>query len=194
MGKQLLIAVMLLIYCGHASAQLEKGKIYTGISFNGGKTIQFGYESTLSVGLGQHGLLGVHSNYMRGRNFYYIDYKAHGVWSGTGLDYTYFRFFKNSKRLGWFTTAGATYSRFNVYQVRRGGIREINNKYGQTDIYLKPGIFFKSSPNVTFFANFGGIGISNSQDKIDMDLSFLREVRVGVLINIGCMGSCKKRK
>ena len=190
MRKHLLAAMAVLIYCGHASAQLEKGKIYTGINFNRGETIQFGYEPTLSVGLGQHGLLGVHSNYIRGRNFYYTDFRAYGVQKGIGLNYTYFRFFKNSQRLGWFATVGATYYRINDYQVKND-VKSLLNKYGQTDIYLKPGIFFKSSPNVTFFANFGGIGLNSSRGNNDLDLSFLTELNIGVLINIA---SCKKRK
>jgi hypothetical protein len=73
----------------------------------------------------------------------------------------------------------------------KNGIKELNYKYGQTDLYLKPGIFFKSSSNVTFFANFGGIGLNSSQGNNDLDLSFLTKVNIGVLINIG---SCKKRK
>src|SRR6185503_2361074 len=190
MGKYIFTAIAALIFYGQASAQLEKGKIYTGIKFKRSESVQYGYEPSLSVGLGKHGLLSLHSNYMRGRNFYYTDFRAYGVLKGIGLDYTYFRFFKNSQRLGWFATVGATYYRINGYQVKND-VKSLLDKYGQTNIYLKPGIFFKSSPNVTFFANFGGIGLSSSRGNNDLDRSFLTEFNIGVLINIG---TCKKRK
>jgi hypothetical protein len=70
MRKHLFAAIAIFIICGQASAQIEKGKIYPGISFYRGESIQYGYEPSLSIGLGKHGLLGVHSNYMRGKNFY----------------------------------------------------------------------------------------------------------------------------
>jgi len=190
MGKYLFTAAALFIIYGQVSAQIETGKIYPGIKFGQGKAVQYGFEPSLSIGLGKHGLLGFYSNYIRGSNYYYNGIMTYGIQKGVGINYTYFRFFKNSQRLGWFTTIGAEYFTSNVYMVKNG-IKELNNKYGQTDLYLKPGIFFKASPKVTLFTNFGGIGLSSSRGNNDLDLSFLSEMNIGVLININ---SGKKKK
>ena len=180
---QLITAVILLIF-SKASAQIEKGQIYPGITFNRSETMQIGVQPSISVGLGKHGLLGAHLSYMHGKNFYYLDSRSYGIMYGGGINYSYFSFFKNSKKFGWYASAGVTYHRIKVYQIKND-IRDLNNEYGQTDLYLKPGLFFKASPQVTFFANAGGIGINSSQGNHDLDVSFLGEVNVGVLINIG---------
>ena len=190
MRKHHLITLVILLVFSQASAQIEKGQIYPGIIFNRSETMQFGVQPSLSVGLGKHGLLGVHLNFLRGKNFYYTDSRAYGIMNGVGIDYSYFRFFKNSQKLGWYVNTGITYYRVNVYQVKNN-IKDLINNYGQTDLYLKPGLFFKPSSQITFFANVGGIGTNSSQGNNDLDVSFLSEVNVGVLINIG---SGKRKK
>jgi hypothetical protein len=188
MRKHHLTGVILLIF-SQASAQIEKGKIYPGITLNRSEAMQYGVQPSASVGLGKHGLLVVHLSFMHGKNFYYADSRSYGSMNGAGINYSYFRFFKNSQKLGWYATAGVTYHRVNVYQVKND-VTMLNNKYGQTDLYLKPGLFFKASPQLTFFANAGGIGINSSQGNNDLDISFLGEVNVGVLINF----DARKRK
>ena len=190
MGKQLLTVAVLFI-CGlKASAQIEKGRLYPGATVNLGETIHYGIQPSISLGLGKHGLLGVHSSYMRSNNNFYYDSKFYAIKNGGGLTYTYLSFFKNSQKLGWFASTGFTYHRYKVYEVKNG-LKEINNQFGRTDLYLRPGIFFKASQKVTMFANFGGIGIQSSRGSHEFDLNFATQVNVGVLINLG---SCKRKK
>jgi len=190
MGKHLLIAALFFI-CGlQVSAQIEKGRLYPGVTVNGGETIQYGIQPSISIGLGKHGLLGVHSSYMRSSNDFYNDSKFYAIKNGGGLTYTYLNFFKKSQKLGWFLSTGFTYHRYKVYEVKND-LKEMNSQYGQTDIYLRPGIFFKASQKVTLFANFGGIGMQSSRGNNDFDLNFGTQVNVGVLINLS---SCKRKK
>ena len=190
MGKHLLIAALFFI-CGlQVSAQIEKGRLYPGVTVNGGETIQYGIQPSISIGLGKHGLLGVHSSYMRSSNDFYNDSKFYAIKNGGGLTYTYLNFFKKSQKLGWFVSTGFTYHRYKVYEVKND-LKEMNSQYGQTDIYLRPGIFFKASQKVTLFANFGGIGMQSSRGNNDFDLNFGTQVNVGVLINLS---SCKRKK
>jgi len=183
MGKYLLAAIAVFIICGQASAQIEKNNFYPGISFHRSEANLFGIRPSASIGLGKHGMIGLHSSFIKGRSNYYTDSRFYGVSKGIGIDYSYFHFFKNSQRFGWFATTGFNYQRISGYQVKNNE-KLLINKYGQTDIYLKPGIFYKPTSHVMIFANFGGIGLQSSRGNNDFDLSFATEVNIGVMINL----------
>lgn len=190
MGKYLVTAIAVCIIYGQASAQIEKGKLYPGITINQGRGLQFGIQPSMSVGLGKHGLLGVHSSHLRGDNFFYNDSKTYAIKNGGGISYSYFRYFKNSRKLGWYITGELNYHRYNVYQVKNDE-RLLNNRYGQTDIDIRPGLFFNASKNILLFANVGGIGLHSVRDNNSLDLSFGRQVNIGILINLDAF---RKRK
>lgn len=166
------------------SAQIEKGHLYPGVTFNQGQGIKYGVQPSISLGIGKHGLIGVHTSHKKSDNFFYNDSKTYGIANGGGIDYTYFSYFKKSQKLGWFVTTGFTYYRNIVYQVKNDQ-KETNNKYGSTNIYMRPGLFFKASQKVMLFANIGGIGIESSRGNTDLDLNFASQINIGVLINLG---------
>lgn len=190
--------IQLLCFCSgiflsaaELSAQTEKNQVYTGITFNRGQYIEYGTQPSLSVGLGRHGMMGIHGSYFRGKSSPMYGTVNYAIQFGGGINYTYYKFFKKSHKLGWFINTGFTYHRFNVYQIKNDE-KFLNYKYGQTDIYTKPGIFFKPPSKVILFINFGGIGLQSSRGNNDLDISLGSQANVGVLINIGTLR--KKRK
>ena len=189
MGKQLLIAVVFFICCGQASAQLEKGNLYPGVSsenrfYQYGNS--YGIKPELSYAIDKHNSVGVRLNYFRSNNYNLLvtPYtNGYFVQHGAGITYNYFRYFKNSQKFGWYVNANLDFNRIKYFNIKNSGGTELGSAHNQTEFSLRPGIFYKPSKNIIVFANFGGISLVNSNGNIDAPLNFGNQVNIGVLIN-----------
>ena len=190
MGKQIVTLALLFICCTQASAQLEKGNLYPGVSsenrlrsFNK----SFGVKPELSYALDKHSLIGVKGNYSRSTSYrvfnatgdraYYLQY-------GAGISYSYFRYFKRSNKWGWYANANLEFNKLKYYDIKNTGQTVLNNQFRQTELSLRPGLFFKPSQRVMFLANFGGVSLQNYAGNITGDFNFASQFNIGVLINL----------
>jgi hypothetical protein len=190
MGKHLLTLAVLFICCTHVSAQLEKGNLYPGLSsenrfrfFNK----SFGVKPELSYALDEHSLIGVKLNYFRSNNyrlFYSANDKGYNLQYGAGISYSYFRYFKRSNKFGWYANANLEFNKLKYYDIKNTGQTELTNQYFRTELSLRPGIFYKPSQRVMFFANFGGVSLNNDAGSVTGDFNFASQFNIGVLINL----------
>jgi len=192
MSKQILITATLFVYCCQASAQLKKGNFYIGISSENRFLSSLSYKSygvkpELSYALDKHSLIGISYNHSRTNTyspFTSAGVKGYGNQYGIGVIYNYFRYFKRSNKLGWYVNANLDYNRLKYYIIKNTGQSQLNNQYNQSELSVKPGIFFKPSKNFFMFANVGGISLINTEGGIDAPFTFGRQINVGVLINL----------
>ncbi len=190
MGKQLVTAMLVFICFTQASAQLEKGNLYPGVSsenrlhfFNK----SFGVKPELSYALDEHSLIGVKGNYFRSSNyrvFNAADDKAYYLQYGAGISYSYFRYFKRSNKWGWYANANLEFNKLKYYDMKNTGETVLNYQFRQTELSLRPGLFFKPSQRVMFFANVGGVSLQNNAGNINGDFNFASQFNIGVLINL----------
>ena len=193
MRKQILLAAILFVCCGQASAQLDKGNFYIGISSENRFLSSLSYKSygvkpALYYALDKHSLIGISYNHSRTNTyspFTSTDIKGYGNQYGIGISYNYFRYFKRSNKLGWYVNANLDYNRVKYYSIKNTGQAQLNNQYNQSELSIKPGIFFKPAKNFFMFANVGGISLINTEGGIDAPVTFGRQINVGVLINLG---------
>ena len=183
------MAAVLFICCCQANAQLEKGNVYPGLSsenrfhfFNK----SFGVKPELSYALDQHSLIGVKGNYFRSNNYrlYSATERGYNLQYGAGITYSYFRYFKRSNKLGWYVNANLEFNKLKYYDIKSTGQTELTNQFRQTELSLRPGIFFKPSQRVMFFANFGGVSLDNYAGSVTGDFNFASQLNIGVLINL----------
>lgn len=189
MGKHLFAAIAVLFCWTHASAQLEPGKFYTGIlSENrfGYFNNSYGFKSGLHYALDKYSSIGVNFNYSRSGNYqvHYLDNaRAYNVQVGAGISYNYFRYFKNSKKLGWYANANLDLNRFKSFDIKYSGETVLNGQFNQVALSVKPGIYYTPSKNVMIFANFGGVSLNRSNGQFSGDFNFASQFNIGVLIN-----------
>ena len=189
MGKHLFAAIAILLVCGQASAQLEKNKFYPGLSYQ--NRFKFNYTTygagaQLSYALDRHNLIGVNFTHYRSNKFpLYFQQSDRGFLSGTGvgLTYTYFRYFKNSKKLGWSITSDLNFNTIRYYSLKTSGQYQMDDRYHEIQFSLKPGLFYTPSRNVIVFANFGGYSLNKGNGYLRSDLNFGSQLNVGVLLN-----------
>jgi len=190
MGKQFLIAAIFFICCSRASAQFEKGNFYTGISSENRFHLfykSFGVKPELSYALDKHNLIGISYNHFRTNiynQFNSTGTTGYGIQNGIGVSYNYFSYFKRSNKLGWYVNANLDYTKLTYYDIKNTGQVQLNNRYNQTELSVKPGIFFKPSKNFFVFANVGGISLVNTAGNITAPPNFGSQLNVGVLINL----------
>jgi len=190
MGKQLVTAVVLFICCGQASAQLEKGNFYPGLSsenrfrfFNK----SFGVKPELSYALDNHSLIGVKLNYFRSNNYRLYNSandKGYNLQYGAGISYNYFRYFKRSEKFGWYVNVNLDFNTLKYYDIKNTGQTELNNQFRQTELSLRPGLFYKPSQRVMFFANFGGFSLQNNAGNVRGDFNFASQFNAGAVISL----------
>ena len=189
---QLLLAV-LIISCSSSFAQLEKNNLYTGFSlargFGNGSTA-YELQPSGSFALGKHSLLTLYGRYQHGKEFvnpYGTDRTGRENIYGFGASYTYFRNFKGSKKWGWFIQAEASINKINSYDIKSGTTEFV---YHQTEkqLLIRPGIFFKPSRRVMFYADFGGLQLLGSR----RTNNFANVINIGVKVQLGKLG--KKTK
>lgn len=189
MGKQIVTMALLIICCTQASAQLEKGNLYPGLSsenrfhsFNK----WFGVKPELSYALDNHSLIGVKLNYFKSNNYRVFNPandRAYNIQYGAGISYNYFRYFKRSNKWGWYANANLDFNKLKYYDIKSTGQTELNSQFRQTELSLRPGLFFKPSQRVMFFANFGGVSLQKNAGNIRGDFNFASQFNIGVLIN-----------
>jgi len=190
MGKQIVTVVLLFICCAQASAQLEKGNLYPGLSSENRLRFfnkSFGVKPELSYALDNHSLIGVKGNYFRSNNYNLFNAandKAYNLQYGAGISYSYLRYFKRSNKWGWYANANLEFNKLKYYDIKSTGQTELNYQFYQTELSLRPGLFFKPSERVMFFANFGGVSLQNNAGNIRGDFNFASQVNIGVLINL----------
>jgi hypothetical protein len=72
MGKYLFTAIAAFIICGQASAQLQPGKLYTGISSENRFHFynkNFGFKPELAYALDKHSSIGLKFNYFKSNKY-----------------------------------------------------------------------------------------------------------------------------
>ena len=197
MGKFVFTSLVLLIICGQVSAQLEPGKLYTGISSENRFHFynkNFGFKPELAYALDKHSSIGVKFNYFRSNKYevgYLDNAKGYNVSFGAGISYNYFRYFKNSNKLGWYANVNLEFNRSRFYDIKNSGQTVLNSQYNHAELSLRPGIFYTPSRNVIFFANFGGLSLNRSNGNFSGDFNFANQFNIGVLINLDVF---RKRK
>lgn len=189
MGKQIVTVALFIICYTQASAQLEKGNLYPGLSsenrfhsFNK----WFGVKPELSYALDNHSLIGVKLNYFKSNNYRLFNPandRAYNIQYGAGISYNYFRYFKRSNKWGWYANANLDFNKLKYYDIKSTGQTELNSQFRQTELSLRPGLFFKPSQRVMFFANFGGVSLQKNAGNIRGDFNFASQFNIGVLIN-----------
>ena len=193
MRKISFLLAVILISSTASFAQLEKNQFYTGFSLTRG----FGEGSTLyelrpsaSIALGKHSLLSLYGRYQRGREFinpYFTDRTGRVSEYGIGASYTYYRNFKKNGKWGWFIDASASMNWINNYDKSPGTVATYRQREKQ--LLITPGIFFKASPRVMFFADFGSIRAVGDQPTNN----FGNVINIGVKITLGKIGKKNKR-
>jgi hypothetical protein len=186
MRKIQLLLVILFISSTASFAQLEKNQLYTGFSltrgFGNGSTA-YEFQPSASIALGKHSLLSLYGRYQHGKEYinpYFPDRTGRGSEYGIGVSYTYLRNFKGSKKWGWFLDASASVNRISQYDIK-SGITESIYQHTEKQLLIKPGIFFKVSPRVMLFADFGNVRLIGDQNTN----SFGNVINIGVKINLG---------
>jgi hypothetical protein len=186
--RQLLLAIAL-VSSTALFAQLEKHQVYTGFSlirgFGTGATA-YELQPSASFALGKHSMLSVYGKYQQGKEFinpYFADRTGRESGWGIGVAYTYYRNFKGSKKWGWFVDASFSINRLSAYDIKAGATENI---YRSTEkqLLIKPGIFFKASPRVMFFADFGGLQLMGDR----RTNNFGNVINIGVKISLGKLG------
>lgn len=189
---QLLLAV-LIIYSTASFAQVEKNNLYTGLSFArgfGSGSTGYEFQPSASYALGKHSLVTLYGRYQYGREFsnpYGIDRTGRVSEYGFGASYTYYRNFKGSKKWGWFLDASASVNRISSYDIKAGATQAIY-RHTEKQLLVKPGIFFRASRRVMFFADLGALRLLGDQRTNDFGNVF----NIGVRITLGKIGKKPK--
>ena len=197
MGKHLIAAIAVLIVCWQASAQLQEGNFYPGLSWQ--NRFKFNYTtygtgSQLSYALDKHNLIGVNYNYYRSNKFplyFQQSDRAYFFTTGAGLTYSYFSYFKNSKKLGWSITSDLNFNTTRYYTLKTSGQYQLDDRYHEVELSVKPGLFYTPSRRVIVFANFGGYSLNKGKGYLHSDFNFGSQFNVGALINLDIF---RKRK
>ena len=190
MRKQIFIATILFVCCIQSSAQLDQGRIYTGISSENRLRLfykSYGVKPELSYALDKHSLIGISYNHFRTNSYDLFNSpntKVYGIQNGVGISYNYFRYFKNSRKLGWYANANLDFNRIKYFDIKNTGETQLRSRVNQTELSLRPGLFYKPSQNFMVFANVGGISLLRENGTISGPLNFGSQVNVGVLINL----------
>ena len=190
MGKQLFIVTVLFIYCKQSYTQLEKGNFYPGLSSENrfypyGNA--YGFKPELSFALDKHNSVGIKFNYFRSNNYnvpFPSNIDGYNLQHGIGVTYNYFRYFKNSKRIGWYANANFDLNRIKYFDIKNTGEAELASRHNQTELSIRPGLFYKPSRNIIVFANVGGISLINSAGNVYVPVNFGKQVNVGALIDL----------
>jgi hypothetical protein len=190
MRKYLFTLLVAVIVCVQASAQLEPGKFYTGISsenrfhaFNK----SYGVKPELAYALDKHSSIGVNFSYFRSTKYdiHYLDNdKAYNVQFGAGISYNYFRYFKNSNKLGWYVNANLDFNRYRFYDIKTSGQTVLNSQYNYAELSIRPGIFYTPSRHALIFANFGGVSLNKNSHNFSGDFNFASQFNIGALISL----------
>lgn len=197
MGKYLFTLLAVSIICGQAAAQLQPGKLYTGISSESRFHFynkNFGFKPELAYALDKHSSIGVKFNYFRSNKYdvgFLDNAKGYNVSFGAGISYNYFRYFRNSNKLGWYVNANLEFNRYRFYDIKTSGQTVLNSQYNYAELSVRPGIFYTSSRNFLFFANFGGFSLNRSSHDFSGDFNFASQFNIGVLMNLDVL---RKRK
>jgi len=180
----------------NSSAQVDKGQLY-GDLFIGRKLWNYNtnmIQPSITVGLSEHSTLGVFYSYTRYKSMPVagINEMTANV-TGVGVSYSYFKFFKNSQKWGWYVNGSLSFNRVTVYE-KAGGNTVLNNRYSERNLSLTPGIFFKPSPRIMLYGNIGGIeAVNNRHDFILPRSTFANQVNFGIRVGIGNLKNKKVR-
>lgn len=170
-----------------AEAQVQPGAVYPEFSAtqNFLKLNNTSYRATLSAGLTQHSTLGFFISRTRYNASTVIGFDSYSTQSGAGVTYNYYRYFNSRSKWGWYVNAGAGLYTIKVYDKTSGTYQE-NNRYGQNELFVSPGIFFTPAKNVMVFAGTGGLSLANNKyETFYLRSSLLGQFTLGVRITIG---------
>jgi len=167
-------------------AQLEKNQFYPGLSLTGGfrnSGIGYGLQPSASLALGKHSMLTLFGRFQQGRqvmNPYFAGGSSSTTERGFGIGYTYYRYFKKGGKFGWYADLSFLMNNLEFRDFKSGNLTSVTTRL-EKQLYCTPGLFYRVSPRVMLFANFGSanlLGVYNTQ-------SFGKAFTIGVKINIG---------
>lgn len=169
-----------------AFAQVEKNAIYPELSV--GRTL-FNYNTNtvqtgVSIGLSEHSTLGVFYAHTRYESSPLFSSETNGKSNRYGISYTYYSYFKNSKKWGWSLNGSASINRYNTLY-KPTSSPAVNYKGTDKELSITPGVFFKPSAKVMLTANIGGVTIYNSRYQVGSGYSnFGGQLNLGVRVNL----------
>lgn len=178
---QLLFLLFFIAFAG--SAQIQKGKFYTGIGLesNLNFTPNFSVLPAVQFGLSKHSTLGVYGLYYKTGNYTTYDYfQGNNKSVGAGLNYTYHHFFKRSTKWGWYLSGNLELQHISIYNTKAQP-DVVHSSYRQISLIVRPGIFYQPSKRVTFFFTPLQVGITKDGDGI----TDLASPRIGVMFRLG---------
>jgi hypothetical protein len=196
MRKKILLSLAIFFSFLQLSAQFQKKQIYFDLT--GEKRIirysTNGLRPSVSIGLSDHSAIGVYFDYTKYKEWNYFNINGYSENYGVGVFYSYYRFFKGSKKWGWFATADLSFNQFNVYQ-KTSGSPALNNRYNQAKLSLTPGIFFKPSQRVTLHADIGSLYVYHDRNEFfNVRSNFATQINIGITIGLGNTGKKKSSK
>lgn len=190
---QLLLAIMA-VSSATSFAQLEKNKWYTGFSLTrgfGNGITAYGVQPSVSFSLDKHSLLSVYGKYQKGKemaNPFSVDRSGRMTEIGAGIGYTYYRSFKKGGKFGWYLDAAASVNRISNYDLQSGKKIAVH-RYMEKQLHITPGLFYRASPRVMLFANFGGLSVIGDQCTRD----FGNQFNIGLRISLGKIAEKRKQ-
>jgi hypothetical protein len=195
MGKKLLLLPVIILFCVQLSAQYEKNKIYSGISFERGLryyNASYGIQPAVGIAISKNSLFGIYGDHTRYKKYVFFGNETFSKSYGLGVFYNYSRYFSKKSKFGWSVQGSLGFNRNSVYSKSTGSTFLLNNKYNEIEFAFRPGIFYKPSQKIMVWANFGGFASQGRRLPTEnFRLDFLDAARVGMYINLG---NNKKRK
>jgi len=162
MRKQTLLLLVAGFLAIQSSAQIEKNRIYPGLTV-GRHLTNYNtntIEPSVSVGISDHSVLSGFYRYERYNNSPLSPMKGYSTRSGGGVSYSYYRYFNKSSKWGWYLNGSLGLYQVRVYE-KQGGTTILNNRYTEKELTITPGVFFKPSPRTMVFGNIGGFSLVN---------------------------------
>lgn len=194
--KPIVLSALLLMTGIVATAQFQKGDIYTRLNFSrqfreyNANTYQF----SLEYGISKHSTLGAFYSYktyspVNSSSPGFVTYRSHE--NGVGITYAYSSFFGNSRKLGWYGNASLGY--YNELSKYKYTTSEpyVESRRSYFSLQTGAGIFYKPSER---FMITGGMSIfeldrtnyrGSASSPNRFNTTFVPRAQVGVVFSLG---------
>lgn len=187
MNKSILFCLVTSLSFLSVSAQVEKSSLYPEFSM-GRKFFYYNtnsFQTGISIGLNNHSTAGLFYSRTRYNSMpsNLFDH-SHSVIDRVGLAYTYYSFFKSSRKWGWSLNGSVSYNRNYLYE-KQTGANLVTRKYNESEFTVTPGIFYKPSDRIMLTGNIGSVSIFNNPYKtVGTRSSFAGELNLGIRISL----------
>lgn len=167
--KTLLTFSTLFLSCCALNAQIEKGNVLLGGSFNYGSTSNSGYNTNSNAGIsprisyaiGKNSVIGLSGNFNYGVNKSATNDDKQ-ITSGYGASLFWRKYMPIQNKLGWYAEVnGGVTGWKNEYK----GNNTSSNTATSYSIGALPGLFFQAMPKLLVNVNVGGVNFNRSINK-----------------------------